>query len=409
MKRLLFFSLLSWAAVQTCLSQTESVAPAKLLNLTFSGVSKLPLDPHIKNRSRLQLKLTECALAQGEADLALEYAEQIENWQRLVAFNLIAQFYIDSDQPGLGDPLIRRVENDLLQNAAYHDPALIVKPNNALMESLTDWRLEKVQAQLIDLQVQRGAIADFEDLENRVGDAEAARLRSAVAVQQAHDDFDSAIIALDIICANPNIEVVNSGILGLLNLYRDNKTHPERREQIAPRIESALPKLPVVWQFEVLMMYAAIYLDEARFSEAQRLLIRVDSMLSGIDYQPRYIIPIRCRLAAALHEAGLKETAWQQITDQLALYESKRDWIVNIDRAGLLCAVAEANFICGDEKQAEQLWIRAVSEGLVNPNSRPRAEALCDITCSVLSVNPNPGVLLFRELEEMNNQLGNPW
>ena len=45
----------------------------QLLDLGFSGVSKIPLRPHIKNRSRAQLTVVETCLELGQAKTAERY------------------------------------------------------------------------------------------------------------------------------------------------------------------------------------------------------------------------------------------------------------------------------------------------------------------------------------------------
>jgi hypothetical protein len=82
---------------------------------------------------------------------------------------------------------------------------------------------------------------------------------------------------------------------------------------------------------------------------------------------------------------------------------------VNIDKAEAIVPLAESYQMMGNRDKALEVYKLAVTSAVENPNSRPRAEDLTDILCS-MALN---SVELDEELDmEINRHiagLGSPW
>ena len=83
--------------------------------------------------------------------------------------------------------------------------------------------------------------------------------------------------------------------------------------------------------------------------------------------------------------------------------------MVDIARAGVLCPLAETFVSLGDRAAAQRLYERAVVESLENPNSRPRADALVAICCSLAIQAVDPDATLRAKLIAVCDGLGDPW
>ena len=70
---------------------------------------------------------------------------------------------------------------------------------------------------------------------------------------------------------------------------------------------------------------------------------------------------------------------------------------------------AEAAGEIRDEASACSLYVRAVDEGMVNANSRPRADDLNERCRSVALQGIAPSDELLMKLQKMRNELGTPW
>src|SRR5262245_10686053 len=64
----------------------------ELLNTAFEVATKIPIDPHIKDRSRTQEEVFGVSLKLDQPKRALQFLEKIDNWRRGSAYADLA-FY----------------------------------------------------------------------------------------------------------------------------------------------------------------------------------------------------------------------------------------------------------------------------------------------------------------------------
>jgi hypothetical protein len=115
------------------------------------------------------------------------------------------------------------------------------------------------------------------------------------------------------------------------------------------------------------------------------------------------------RLAGLRYRAGEEDQARSDLGAALATYEGERARIVDIYRAGVLIPLAEAYHAMGDAASAVGTYRRAVEEAVLNPNSRPRAEALVAICCSMAVRGVEPDAALAERMRQVHDGLGQPW
>jgi hypothetical protein len=133
-------------------------------------------------------------------------------------------------------------------------------------------------------------------------------------------------------------------------------------------------------------------------------------MVGGLKSDLRLYIPEEAKLLELRNRMGYpSEELIQQVDSFLKSYNESRDQIVNMERAGVLCRIAELYSLLGCNDKAVAVYGRAVEEGQVNPNSRPQADDLNRICCSMALHGVQPTEALWRALNEMKNSLGAPW
>ncbi|MCA9002674.1 MAG: hypothetical protein KDB61_12175, partial [Planctomycetes bacterium] len=88
-------------------------------------------------------------------------------------------------------------------------------------------------------------------------------------------------------------------------------------------------------------------------------------------------------LAKLRLQAGQAELAREEADGALEVYRSGRADTIDIYRTQALLPLAEVMHALGDPKAADAMYTLALNEALVNPNSRPRAQDLCAILCSM--------------------------
>ena len=92
-----------------------------------------------------------------------------------------------------------------------------------------------------------------------------------------------------------------------------------------------------------------------------------------------------------------------------ALYREHASSIVNIDRADVLRSLAETYQVLGDSMTSLSVYRQVIEEGMINPNSRPRAEDLSTTCCSMAILAVEPDSQLWTRIHQIREGLGQPW
>ncbi|MEY2743038.1 MAG: hypothetical protein RIS21_1409, partial [Planctomycetota bacterium] len=112
---------------------------------------------------------------------------------------------------------------------------------------------------------------------------------------------------------------------------------------------------------------------------------------------------------AMRYASGEKEAASTAFAALESEFVSRRGGIVDIRRAGVVRAFAEAAWRMDRKSKAAELWLRALDEGLANPNSRPRAEDLAATCRSIVAVGAVPDAAFLAKADALLQGLGDPW
>jgi tetratricopeptide (TPR) repeat protein len=151
-------------------------------------------------------------------------------------------------------------------------------------------------------------------------------------------------------------------------------------------------------------------LEHSDKAKAAAIVKELKVFLDGLRIRPEYEIPLRSRLAALRFRTGDAQTARDELAAAMELYDKTREKeIINMFRAGVLRVVAQAYVAIGDDDSALKVYRRAIEEGVVNINSRPRAMDLCE-TCVSMALNQiEPDEKLWARIKAINEELGDPW
>ena len=132
-------------------------------------------------------------------------------------------------------------------------------------------------------------------------------------------------------------------------------------------------------------------------------------MLDGATWKPELRIPVMARLAVLRHRAGDEGGAREDADAALAFFEAERNQIFDYKRAETLIPLAEAFRSLGDAPAAHGIYAKAVEEGALNPNRRPRADDLTATCCSMALHAVEPDAKLRARLLEIRSGLEGPW
>ncbi|MBN2164228.1 MAG: hypothetical protein JXR25_07835 [Pontiellaceae bacterium] len=391
-----------------CATPVSAGYQEELLQLAFDGVSRMPVRPHIKNRSRAQQMVADACLEIDKPERALTYIEQIENWQRWQGYANVAYYFAGKGDDVRAQKLVNTVKPALRVVEERSRGQVVASTPNELYDSLTDWRYESVLSRVAETEWMIGSRAAERADAEVYGDVNASKINAASAVQE-DATFSVSMARLRPFTQDPNFEIMHLGFVKIADLIADHYTEVNLIEFLESEVLPKTEKIPVFLRIDILDHLARAAVDNADTETANQLIDRIQALVDPLASSPQFHIPEAVRLIRLRHEAGQEELAQAELAALEQGYEASRERIVNMYRAELLCRMAESNALLGNPVHAIELYSRAVKEGQLNPNSRPRADDLNEICCSMAVAGVKPSAALQAELLEMNDNLGEPW
>ncbi len=371
----------------------------QLLDGAYAAVSAMPLDPHIKNRSREQYKLAEAALKLDLPAVAERYGEGIAYWQQGAVLAELALYHVEHGETSQGREYLARAERWMDGHRASFTPE----------SGEQRWRLSRVASRIALVHTALDEPGKVAEISSFVGKDEAPRLLEYKLSKTPEDELGQSIELLESLAGSGEYESVKGALDGLATLYGRFYAKPGQRDAIEHVFESILPKVPWLSQIDLIVRQGKAAVAHGDPENALAKAVRARNMLDQHPCAPRFFIPAAARIAALRAVAGDPRTALAQLDGCMERFEQEYRKTVDIDRAGMLCPVAEAYLAAGAPEQTEALYLRAIAEGQVNPNSRPRATDLSLICRSLVRQQQKPARAVFQALEEMKSKLGDPW
>jgi len=374
---------------------------ARLLEIGFEAVSSMPLEPHVKNRSRAQEQIVLAALELDAPAVALEYAHQIENWRRGSCYADYALHLALHN----GDP----VRIDWALNEAQ---AIAAWPMEELRQG---WRRERILAKVGQVHVamsEREHRAEDGPVGLKVVTEDTALVRVAEAMAVDREGQRDALLR-DLVARFGDA----AGDTGPMNTFASAMTILHERyyedEELRGRVETALrDSLGEMPRSLGVQLLAKLADNAARADDpagALELLDEARELFEGGGWLVEDEVELQALLAETRARAGDREGAHERTDAALALFARKRAEVVDIWRADALVPVAEAYLALGEEGLARSVYSRALDEGLVNQNPWPQSEDLASV-CSSMAIHAvEPDERIWRKLDEALKSIKNAW
>jgi hypothetical protein len=353
------------------------------------AASSLPLKPHARNRARAQESVVRACLELGEREMALVVAAGIEDWRRGLCHALV----------GAAD--LAQGEEELAQEQL----ALAME----VAEETSEDNREDLVAEIVRLRVAIGGLQEAASMAAELDEHEAGAHRAALALRDAREDASAALPQVEALLAEESFDTKLAGVNAAMEIAGSASTTAEDRDALEQRVRAATETFPLVVRLSVLRDLASASIRRGDTAHALVLLGEADDLLDMATWQPESFVEEAALLARARHEAGDTAGARERLDAAIARYDAHRDAIVDIWRAGALRPVAECLAAMGDEDEARAMWLRALDEGALNPNSRPRAEDLVATTLSIARMGVDPGDEIRARVEDIQSRLGTPW
>lgn len=374
----------------------RALAPwqVELLELAFRSASALPRNPHRKDRATAQDTVVTACLELDQPARALRYLEQIDGWQKGACYAELAWHCVQRDSKAPVEPL--------LEKALHH-------ADHLGEDSGQEWRRDRIRAKVARTWILLGKAREAMALQTGLIDSELGETAAAKAKELDAADFDLQVKALDEVLASQNFDQIRGVMQMCARLHERFYTDAGRREQMAQRIMTGYPKLPVLARFEHLLDIAATAARNDDRLETTALVEFGRSLLDRVNLLPEDRLPLLARLAELRGRAGDLEGARKEAEATLALFQQKRTVIDDVFRGRALRLLAEALHSFGCDERARQVYLIVVQEGVHNPNSRPRAEDLTATCLSMAVTGCEPDAGLRQRMTEICAALGHPW
>lgn len=363
-----------------------------LLALAFETATMIPINPHIKDRSKTQAEVVTACLELEQGCRALGYIEKIDNWMRGAGYGDFALY------------CVRRGYTEGLQR--YLDLAADIAET-----ANQDWRRDHVRVKIAQVYALLGQTEKAAEFEAGVEFSEMGKVAAVKAMQGDEESFDEQVQYLDGLIASKHFDLMRNAQEAYAELYHRHYENGERRAMIEEKLRASWAEMPGKIPITLLAKLAGFALDHGDKSEAVELVNEAKVILEGAHWPDgtEQTVPLTGRLAALRFRAGEEEKSRLEAAAALGVFYLEREKILSIYRARTLRALAEAYQAMGDTAGALAVYRKVVEEGIVNPNSRPRAEDLSATCVSMALHGVEPDANLLARIHTIKNELGHPW
>lgn len=362
---------------------------ADLLELAFSASTAIPVYPHIKDRSKHQGLVVEAWLKLDQPKTAYEKLAAIENWRKGEMLASLAVYCLQNESPVDVTPYLKEAEE--------------------IAETAEDWRRDTVRVKVAQANLLMGEKENAARLEGDVVESQTGKLAAFQSELTDNASFDEQVKRLDDLIATQTFDIVKNALEGYVDLYGRFYSDQERRRFLENKIFDSWSPMPFVIRFEMLKKLAQIALEKDDKGKAMEFVEQAQEMAESDGWRLEHQIAMLADLVKLRYKAGDIEKAGEKADSALTLFLEKGNTIVNIWRAGALRPLAEAYQVMGNREKALEVYKMALEEGVVNPNSRPRAEDLSQTCISMATIGFQPSEALWARMREIRKELSHPW
>jgi len=381
-------------------AQTVSDAPLEayrtdLLDVAFRSVSKMPLRPHLKNRSRAQAAVVDACFQLDQPRRALQYIEAIENWRRGAGYADFAYYCADHGKLADVDHYIDLARREAMESAKE--------------QSSQEWRIDQIRSKIARTYLLLGRLDKADRYAEGLEDSESGRVAITRAQTMARGTVDERLKDIDSVLAAGSLDQVHNALAMCAQLFDRFYDEKDLRSRMESRVRTAYQKLPSEMRTEMMLQLAESALGHGDAFKALELIKDTKAIVDGVRWAPEDRIPRLAQLASLRWRAGDAKGGRKDADDALGLFDSTREKIVDIFRGGALRPLAEAYHAMGERVIALGIYRRAIEEGVHNPNSRPRADDLSAACLSMALHRFEPDAALWSQIEEVSGALSDPW
>ena len=365
-----------------------------LLDLAFEAASAFPLKPHLKNRSAAQDRVVATSFALELPRRAVRYAEGIENWRRGAAFADFAYYAAERGDLRELDQYLNLAREVVRETVAADDQA---------------WRSDRIRAKIARTHILIGQDREAAAITIGLEESESGIVYEENVQQLTEEQFDAEYEGIVAAIDDGAMETVSASLSVCLALIDRFYESEERREKVTELLPRAWPNIPAQLQLENVLTLARTALRHDDPQSAAEYVSQAEEITSTWKWLPESEVPFLASIANLKVEAGAVEEARALADRARAVFEKDFQLVADVFRAETLVPLAETYAALGDLETARAIYLRAMHEGTLNPNARPRCDALVLVCCSLAEAGVEPDAELWAKLRETRAGLTRPW
>ena len=367
----------------------------ELLEQAFRSASTMPLNPHIKDRSRAQDSTVAACLELDQPTRALAYVDHIANWRKASGYADVAYYCATNGWIEHVQPLLDRAE----QIAQTAEDA----------ETGQTWRIDRVRGNLARTYLHLGRTEDAERLSQGIMESEGGRVSSSIIARLDNSKFDEHMAQVDAAVTAGGFEQTQAALVVCAQLFARFYTESNLRTRAEDKIKASWGKLPFMIRIDLLALMAEAALTHEDRAKALSLVDEADSIRRGTTWAVEHELPLIAKICALRFRAGDPLVARSGVDAGMELFQTGQSSIPDLFLAGALRPLAETYALMGDAAAALAAYRQVVDAGARNQNPRPRAEDLTATCLSMAVQGIAPDAELRAKLQSILNGLDQLW
>jgi len=366
----------------------------ELLELAFDAASRLPLDPHVKNRSKIQAEVIDACIEHGLFERAEEYAAEVADWRRGVVLGELAHQAARRGDIANADRLTAAARAELLSSIAAEEQ---------------EWRSQSILAKMALTELTLGRTESVLKLEREIEHSERLELVRAKAHILPEEDLELQVDEYQKLLESKDFEIMRNALSGTIELHDRFYEREQVRSQVEALVDEGSRTMPSTMRFDFMCRLTEQALQHGDRAHAAKRLEAVQRVFDEARWIPEDHVPGLARLGSLRFRTGSTSQGLGQLGAALGVFEAERYRVPDVFRGDALRPVAQAYMEVGEPENALSVYRKLVEEGALNPNSRPRAQDLVRTALALVHLNLRPDDALRSRIEELGRGLGEPW
>lgn len=352
---------------------------AQLLTLAFEAASVLPDVPHLKNKARFQEEVLEAYLDLGWLASCSERLERVANWRRGALLGKLAVATLEAG-----------IELDV---APWLEEAVSISKGK-LGELGQDWRRDRILVEVAHARALGGRTEAMAELESSVEPAQRAQLEVIRARLLEEQDLSAHVVFIEELMdgGQGRFEDVQAGLESVAELLARFWGEEELRERMLAAVRTSWTKMPVGVQLEMHVRIGRAAAAAGDLEGARHWAAAAEEFVGQFRWLEQDYVAALSDVAVLQHEAGMEAGGLALADEALGFFRENRTGIQDMFRGDGLRPLAEAYAEMGQLDTARAVYSEALTEALVNPNTRPRSHDLARVLVSLARhrVEPTP-------------------